>query len=221
MSAEAMPVETILARILDDVGNFSLRLDPLSRARLDALEGTCVQVNILPPGSGEPRTMTILVSGGHLACRAGAGEDPHLVLTGTPPDLIRMLLGRDSTGSVRMEGDESRLEKLADLFRQLDPDPAAPLEGLLGRELADNLVGMAETGMALLRSAAQTVAGGIRTEARSRFVDQQDVEALLKRSEDLRLRVDRLRARTERLAAAAPDAGPDEHAPAPRNTAGS
>ena len=217
MSTGPSHLESILAGILGGLGNFSLSLDPLSRARLSVLEGTRVRVNILPPGSGDGATMTILVTGGQLVFLAGERDDPHLVLTGTPPDIIRLLLGRGGDGSVRIEGDEALLEKLAGLFRQLEADPAAPLAKLLGRDLADDLAGMLESGAALFRSAAQSMAGGFRAEARNRFVDQQDFRNLLDRIHELRLRLDRLHARSERLAGASTDIRSASGAPASLN----
>ncbi len=212
MSPGAGPLERLLARLPGELGNVGLGLDPLSRARLEALDGTRVHFHILPPGGGEPMTMTLTVARDRLQTSPGAEGEAHLILTGTLADIARVVFGRGGGGNVRIQGDEARLQALAELFRDLQPDPAPPLEALLGRPLADDLVSAAETGAALLRSAAETLAGAARRQAQAQFLDQPRFERLLTRIEDLRLRVDRLSARTDRLAGAAP-AG-DSRAPA-------
>jgi len=200
VSADGTPPEQLLARVLSDLGNAALGLDPLSRARLGALAGRCVRIDVVPPGVGEPRPLTVFITDSGLTCRAGRDPAPHVILTGTLPDIARRLSG--TGGSVRIEGDEAVLTALADLFTGLQPDLATPLANLIGRELADNLVGLAEAGFALLRSAAESVTTTARRDAAGAFVNQDGFEHLLIRMEALRLRVDRLDARTRRLEAA-------------------
>lgn len=199
MSRAGTPPEQLLARLLSDLGNTALRLDPLSRARLGPLSGRCARIDIVVPGGGAPRPLTVLVSESGLACRAGTEPPPHVILTGTLPDIARQLTGTGGGRGVRIEGDESVLTGLAGLFSGLRPDLAAPLGNLIGPELADDLVGLAEAGFAMLRSAAEGLTTAARRDAADAFVNQDGFERLLARLQDLRLRVDRLDARTRRL----------------------
>lgn len=200
MSTAGTPPEQLLARVLGDLGNTALRLDPLSRARLGPLVGRCARIDVIPPGGGTPRPLTVLIGDAGLVCRAGTEPPPHVILTGTLPDIARQLTGTGG-GGVRIEGDESVLTGLADLFGTLQPDLAAPLGNLIGRELADDLVGLAEAGFAMLRSAAESLSIAARRDAADAFVNRDGFEHLLARLEDLRLRVDRLEARTRHLEA--------------------
>ncbi|HEY5646409.1 MAG TPA: SCP2 sterol-binding domain-containing protein [Pseudomonadales bacterium] len=198
MSANATPPEQLLARLLEDLCNAALRLDPLSSARLVPLAGRCLRFDILPPGGGAARQLTVRVHEQGIACAAGAGQTPHVILTGTLPDISRRL-GGSTGGSLSIEGDEAVLADLAAIFTGLQPDLAAPLGNLIGRELADDLVGLAEAGVAFLRSAAESVTSTVRRDAASAFVNREGFDALLTRLDNLRLRVDRLDARTRLL----------------------
>jgi len=193
------PPEQLLARMLGDVSNTALRLDPLSRARLAPLSGRCLRIDILPPGGGPARSLTVTVDDSGLLCRAGAEGTPHVILTGTLPDIVRRLTGAEGGRTVRIEGDESVLAGLAELFTHLQPDLATPLATVLGRTLADDLMGLAEAGFAFFRSAAESVTTAARRDAADAFVDQSGFERLITRLEDLRLRVDRLDARARQL----------------------
>jgi len=195
------PPEQLLARILGDVGNSALRLDPLSRARLAPLSGRCVRIDVIPPGGGPARSLTVTVDDAGIRCRAGSDGTPHVILTGTLNDIVRRLTGAEGGRTIRIEGDESVLAGLAELFTHLQPDLAAPLAAVIGRTLADDLMGLAEAGLAFFRSAAEGVTTAARRDAADAFVDQTGFEQLITRLEDLRLRVDRLDARTRQLEA--------------------
>lgn len=185
--------------MLGEAGNAALRLDPLSRARLAALSGRCARIEVVPPGGGTPRPLTVAVNDAGLDCRAGSEGAAHVILTGTLPDILRRLTGAQGGGAVRIEGDESVLTGLAELFTNLQPDLGAPLGDLIGQPLADDLMGLAEAGFAFLRSAAESVATSARRNAADAFVSHDGFERLITRLEDLRLRLDRLEARTRRL----------------------
>jgi ubiquinone biosynthesis protein UbiJ len=139
------------------------------------------------------------VSPDALDLRPGGDGEAHAVVRGTLPDIARSLLGSEpddgATTGLRIEGDEAALQAVAALFRDLEPDLAEPLSALLGRDMADSVVGAAEAGFAFLKSAAESVTAGLRQEARSNWVDDDAFRQLLERTEDLNLRVDRLAAR--------------------------
>jgi ubiquinone biosynthesis protein UbiJ len=91
---------------------------------------------------------------------------------------------------------------VAGLFRDLEPDIAEPLSSLVGRALADDLIGAAEAGIAFLKSAAESMTAGLQQQARQTWVNDEAFSRLMDRTDDLQLRIDRLEARV-RLAEAA------------------
>ena len=127
------------------------------------------------------------------------GQEAHAVVRGTLPEIAASLLGTRAPGrerrGVRIDGDEAALQSVAALFRDLEPDLAEPLSNLIGRNAADSLLGAAEAGLAFLKSAAESVGAGIRQEAGNVWLSEDSFRELMDRSEDLKLRVDRLAAR--------------------------
>ncbi len=202
MTLPPTPLEEGLARLLGELTSQTLKLDPASHPRLEALAGTRIRFDLLPPAlpgvpSPGPRPMLLTVHPDGLDLRPDDGQQAHAVVRGTLPEIAAGVFGgpAGSGKGLRIEGDEAALQSVSALFRDLEPDLAGPLSGLLGREAADNLLGAAEAGLAFLRSAAESVGAGLRQEARSAWVSEDSFNALLERSEDLSLRVDRLAAR--------------------------
>lgn len=210
MSANPSPLESALARLLGGIGNQTLKLDPASHPRLIDLAGTCVRFDVIPPSlttaeAPEPRSITLRVRPDGLDLNAGNLDQPHVVVTGTLPEIARSFfsaeisqkVGPDRSSRLRIDGDEAVLQNVADLFKALQPDLAEPFSGLVGREVADGLVGLAEAGMAFLKSAAESVTAGARADATATWVDDAAFQNLMDRLDDLRLRADRLDARIQ------------------------
>ncbi|NBC23025.1 MAG: hypothetical protein GVY21_06075 [Gammaproteobacteria bacterium] len=199
--------EAVLADLLADLVNRSLALDPASRARLENLEGSRVQITAeLPFG---PRDLTLTVSGGRLRCFARSDDAPHAVVRGRPQDLAAWLLGssanaarssagaRGSTGAgqVTIDGDTTVLGELSGVLREFRPDLEQPLSQVLGANAARTALGTAELALASLRSALEGAGRTARAGAAETFVDRRQTDRLLDELDDLRLRVDRLGAR--------------------------
>jgi len=204
MTLPPTPLEALLASLIGEVTSRTLQLDPTSYPRLEAIAGTRIRFEVIPPAlpgvpEGDARTLLLTVHPDALDLRAGADGEAHAVVRGTLPDIARSLLGQDpdadTTAGVRVEGDGAALQAVAALFRDLEPDLAEPLSALLGRDMADNVIGAAEAGLAFLKSAAESMTAGLRQEARSNWVDDDAFRQLMDRTEDLGLRVDRLAAR--------------------------
>ncbi len=203
------PLESLLVRVAGEVSSQTLKLDPASHPRLQALAGTRIRFEVLPPDlpglpgvAREPRTLLLSVEPDALQLEAGSDAEAHAVVSGTLPDIARSFFGSAAESDkptnetlLRIDGDEAALQAVATLFRELEPDLAEPLSKVLGREAADNLIGAAEAGLAFLRSAAESLASGARQEATKAWVSDQAQSALMDRLDDLRLRVDRLDAR--------------------------
>jgi ubiquinone biosynthesis protein UbiJ len=130
-----------------------------------------------------------------------AGLEAHAVVRGTLPEIAASVFGTQTSssghGGIRIDGDEATLQSVVALFRDLEPDLAEPLSSLLGRDAADDLLGAAEAGLAFLKSAAESVRAGLRQEAQDVWMTEDGFRNLMDRTEDLKLRVDRLAARVE------------------------
>ena len=203
------PLAALLARLLGTLGSQTLKLDPVSYPRLEVLAGTRIRFDILPPPlpgvDPAPRSLLLTVGPEALDLKpAREDAEAHAVVRGTLPDIARNLLGTrsDAATGVRIEGDEAALHSVAGLFRDLEPDIAEPLSSLVGRALADDLIGAAEAGIAFLRSAAESMTAGLQQQARQTWVNDEAFSQLMDRTDDLQLRIDRLEARV-RLAEAA------------------
>ncbi len=207
------PLERSLAGLFGTLGNATLDLDPASAPRLAALAGRCVRFEIVPPWPEQPtRPLTVLATATGLEVRADRNPEPHVIVTGTLPAILMSFARPEPSPGLRIDGDEATLAALADLLRDLEPDLSRPLGSVLGETLANDLIGAAEAGIAFLKSAAETVTGEVRAQAGQAYVAASEFTDLMERRDALRLRLDRLAARTTLLETAGID---------PSETAGS
>ncbi len=188
--------EAVLVDLLADLVNRSLDLDPASRARLGALEGTRVQLTVELGPLGN-RDLALAVTSGRLRAFARPAEAPHVILRGNPAAIGAWLLGADpnGVGGLTIDGDSTALAQLSEVLKGFRPDLAGPLERLLGAEGARTLLGSAELAFAGLRSALEGAGRSVREGAADAFVDRRQAARFLDDLDDLRLRVDRLAAR--------------------------
>lgn len=189
------PLEDLFTGFLTSVGHATLKLDPASDVRLATLEGKSLRLNVTGPGGSGPPTLTLRVSDGELEWLTGATVRPNVILTGTLPDIVALLIGPDSGPGVTIEGDEAVLSEFGTLLTEFEPDLAGPIGDVLGQRAADDLIGLAEAGIALLKSAAETIGGSARESARAGWVADEDFDRALDQMQGLQLRVDRLAAR--------------------------
>ena len=146
------------ANLFGAFGNRSLSLDPRSAARLGALEGTSVRFDVIGPGTEAPTPLRLEITGGEIVLGADHDAAPNAIVRGTAPALFGWLLasaGSRAPAGVTFEGDENLLRQIAALVKDFRPDLEAPLDRLLGREAARDLLGAAETTANLLRSAIE------------------------------------------------------------------
>lgn len=204
MTPSPTPIEEGLARLLGEFSTRTLKLDPASHPRLEAIAGTRIRFDVIPPAlpgapDPAPRSLLLTVHPDGLDLQPDTGQEAHAVVRGTLPEIAASLLGTRASGTgaggIRIDGDEGALQAVAALFRDLEPDLAEPLSGLIGRNAADNLLGAAEAGLAFLKSAAESVSAGIRHEAGNVWMSEDSFRELMDRGEDLKLRLDRLAAR--------------------------
>jgi ubiquinone biosynthesis protein UbiJ len=200
------PLEDLIAGILSSAGNAVLNLDPASAPRLAELEGKTMALRALLPG-GREQTFVVTVGAGQLAWVAGADAEsqrPNVMVTGRVPDIAALLRNPDHAEGVVIDGDEQVLAAFAAVLTRFHPDLAGPIGNVIGPEAADGLIGLAEAGIAFMKSAADTLEHMARDGAGSAFVAETDFDRLLDRMEGLTLRIDRLNARLALLENARP-----------------
>jgi len=196
-SSPGRGLDAVFADVLADFANRSLDLDPASRARLSALDGSEVQIVAELPAPLGDREFTIAVREGRLRFYSRAADHPRVLVRGSPPDLAAWLMAGGSAAGSRLviEGDSTLLGELAAAWRAFRPDLGAPLSRLLGQEAAQAALGTAELAFAALRSALEGAERAVRDGAGRAFVDRAQTERFLDEIDDLQLRVDRLGAR--------------------------
>ncbi len=194
-------VETLFTDALAELANASLNLDPSSAARLSKLDGTSIRIIAEFPPPLSARHFTLRIENTRLRLYPHEIANPNVIIGGPISDLARWLQAGESaepgrpTGHLRIDGDSTVLQEVSALFSGFAPDLTRPLAGIIGREAADNLVGMGELAMAGLRSALEGVSGSFRHSASERFVSRPQLDQLLDSIDDMRLRIDRLAAR--------------------------
>jgi ubiquinone biosynthesis accessory factor UbiJ len=192
-------LQAVLADGLAALANASLDLDPASRARLAALEGYRVQVVAAAPPPLGDQHFGLSVTAGKLRVHARAVERPNVIVRGAPLDLVAWLLAGEGASGSRLviDGDGTVLQELTAVLRAFRPDLGAPLERLLGPDIAGRALGGVELALAALRSAFEAAGSTVHRRAVGTFVDRAQMERYLDDLDALRLRVDRLAARVQ------------------------
>lgn len=187
----------VIADALTGLANRGLGLDPAAAARLAVLEGRRIRLETELPGPLGVQAVTLEVRDGGLHRPRQDDVPPNVIVRGRPPALIAWLGGidADAAAQVDIDGDSAVLAELRSALQGFRPDAEAPLAQVLGPELARDLLGGAEVAMATLRSALQSGADAVRLSAGGSLADHRQLDGLLDRLDDLRLRVDRLGAR--------------------------
>ncbi|MDZ7670239.1 MAG: SCP2 sterol-binding domain-containing protein [Gammaproteobacteria bacterium] len=188
--------EAVLADMLAELANRSLDLDPASRARLAALEGSRIQLTAQFPGFG-PRDFTLSVQAGRLRLFPHALEAPQIIVRGSAADLAAAIFGASDSARSRLEidGDHNVLQELTAAVHGYRPDLDGPLSRMLGPQAATSVLGTAEMALAGLRSALEGAGSSMRQSASRAFVDRAEANRLIDDLDDLRQRIDRLGAR--------------------------
>lgn len=203
-SATRSGLEELFSQALTSIGNLTLKLDPLSQARLDALEGICVRFEVVTPDREDLLITVVRVCDGQLVVATLGSHDrtedssddkPNAIVTGPAGDLLALLSNRGTSSRVTIDGDEQVLADLATLLKHFEPDLAGPMGEILGTQAADNLVGIAEAAIAALKSTAESLGAVARQGAQARYLGNPEFDQMLGRLEELQLRVDRLGAR--------------------------
>lgn len=186
-------IGALLADVANAISRQALATDPVLRSRLEALEGSTIEIQCTAP----PATWTLFVTGATLRLESGAAAAPRAIVRGTALTLGSWLLPGQND-DVEIDGDALLLANLRDIFRDFTPDLATPLANALGSDAAATLLGTAELGLKSLQSALTGMRESLTTRSSAAFVQRPEFDELLDGIDALRLRVDRLAARVRR-----------------------
>ena len=197
-----MLLRGLLASVENGV-NRILRLDSTAMARLQPLTGKVIAVECAAP----PLQLCILPSDEGLLLASQWAADADCTLRAPASSLLRLVLSKDKTAvlhspEVDLEGDSHALMALAQVLQDLELDWEYELSRWLG-PVATALIGghlrsranWYQQGFASLN---QNLAEYLSEEART-LVGQREAQARFDELDQLKLDLDRLEARFERL----------------------
>ncbi len=188
-------LDTLFADVLETFSNAALGLDPESSERLRMLEGRSLQIE----SSAPQQVLTLIVRDARIVMLAEPVDRPNVIVRGRMQDLLAWFAATRQASQtnqrVEIEGDETTLFEVINVFKRFAPDPGYPFNNFIASEIGQNLLGAAELAIAGLRSAVEGAGSAMQQSAANQYLDQSHVNAFLEALEDLRLRVDRLAAR--------------------------
>lgn len=184
--------------------NRVLRLDPTALPRLARLAGRIIEIDCSAPAM----QLFVLVEEDGLRLASSWAADADCRLRAPASSLVRLLVSRQKTAvlhepQVSIEGDSGVLMSLAEVLQDLELDWEYEASRWLGPVGAQLLGTGVRTPSRWLResgdSLRQDLADYLTEESRA-LVGQQEAEARFSEIDDLKLALDRLEARIERLA---------------------
>jgi ubiquinone biosynthesis accessory factor UbiJ len=194
---------TLLLASVERVLNGYLGLDPETQARLAALAGKAIAIELLP------FDLSLCLQPGHFGIRlhGACPQSPDVVLRGTPLALLRLQQASAVGQTLREAGIEVRGDmELAQRFRSIVQDIEIDWEELLSRPLGDvvaHQIGRAgragvSWGNQVRSTLSQNLTEYLQEEARL-LPGREEVEELLSGIDALRMDTDRLAQRVQRL----------------------
>jgi ubiquinone biosynthesis protein UbiJ len=199
-SAISLPpfLQDALNELLELLADGALRMDPVARARMRKLQGRTILVRVR--GTGQQFTLRFAADG--LRVDGTPPPVPTVTLTADPLTLAALLLDRPRARS-HIEGDATVLQEFREILRSLRPDPAHPLEQVLGPEPARAVADAWDIGVAALRTITDVVLDSgdrfLQQQGRRWFLDRDRYEQFVSDAYALRLDMDRLEARVALL----------------------
>lgn len=186
--------------------NRALRLDGTALPRLQALAGKVIAVQCQSPAL----ELFILPSGDGLQLAAQWHAPADCTLTAPAASLLRLALSREKTAvlhrpEVSLDGDSAVLLQLAGILQDLELDWEYEISRWLGPVATTLLAGHLRSRVNLASHGAtslkQNLADYLAEESRT-LVGQREADARFAELDQLKLALDRLEARIERLTSA-------------------
>ena len=194
----ANPAVSAVASIIERIASTVVALDEATQQRLRDLDGRILVFELSAPSAN----LRLRFTDGSVRVAADTGyasEPSHTIVRGPSIELLQGLVTGKLSGSVTIDGDEALLSTLQDCLQQLRPDFSAVLEPIAQQPGLSDLVGQAEYAVASLQAVAGNLLSNLRTAGRRHFADEDDLALFAERLESLKLKVDRLNARTDLL----------------------
>lgn len=186
-----------LSQWAEALANTTLALDAETRQRLARLDGKTIQIET---DLGEP--VSIEFCGERVRVMARAIDNPNAIVSGSTASLLGAGMGNSRT-DLRIDGDETLVEELQHILRNLRPDFGEPLGRLIGGQNAEDIAGVLELGSRALRHLAQDLGDEgsrtVRAAAHRRFADAGSLDQFSEQVLAAQLATDRLNARLQRL----------------------
>ena len=187
-----------LQRLLNDLSERAIHLDPVAAKNFTSLTGQVIEIHCLEPAL----TWHLTLQESSIEVHAGASNNPNVAVTGKPLGLLQMLMTGATSETVVIDGDAAVLMALHTLARDYSPDPAKLLDAWLGRETGQRAAALVELGMAnlgeLLTSTRANAHHATQNYFSERYAAQDQGKGLAGRLDQLRLRIDRLEAKLNR-----------------------
>ena len=197
-----MNPEGITEQLQDWANLFSQQLlasDPICSQRLAKLAGQSVEVACTQPEF----TCYADITDQGIHIHAGSASAPNVQLRGPASELLKRALVNDGKAAVEVNGDETLLLELVSILGSFRPDPAPALAKVLGNDRAQNLTALfelgADTAMKFARNQVRDVQQASKDTMRANFTSTGELNQLQDRLDQMRLQIDRVSARIERL----------------------
>ena len=187
-----------LQRLLRDLSERAIHLDPVAAKNFTSLAGQVIEIHCLEP----TLTWHLTLQDSSIEVHAGASNNPNVAVSGKPLGLLQTLMTGATSETVVIDGDAAVLMALQTLAKGYTPDLAKPLDAWLGRETGQRTAALVELGMAtlgeLLTSTRAQAHHATQNYFNERYATQNQGERLAGRLDQLRLRIDRLEAKLNR-----------------------
>ena len=187
-----------LQRLLNDLSERAIHLDPVAAKNFTSLTGQVIEIHCLEPAL----TWHLTLQESSIEVHAGASNNPNVAVTGKPLGLLQMLMTGATSETVVIDGDAAVLMALHTLAKDYSPDPAKLLDAWLGRETGQRAAALVELGMTnlgeLLTSTRANAHHATQNYFSERYATQDQGKGLAGRLDQLRLRIDRLEAKLNR-----------------------
>ena len=140
-----------LRRLLAQLSERALSLDPQTAQQFQALAGQVIEIHCLEPDL----TWHLVLGEDHVDFHAGPSSNPNVAITGSPKGLLQTLLSGHSTDPIEVDGDATLLMQLQALASAFNPDLVRPLANVIGNDKAQRTAAWLELWRRYLKRAVR------------------------------------------------------------------